>query len=202
MQILIPFYSLYGHVYELAKEMGKGVEAAGATPVLKFVQETLPDEVLVKMGALPAEERGAHLPSPTPDDMVASAAIIFGTPTRFGGMAAQMRAFLDHTGGIWAKQALSGKIGSVFTSSNTQHGGQEITHFSFHAYMLHHGMLIGGAGFSYPELFDISVVNGGSPYGAGTIAGPDGKRKPSESELGLARYQGKYIAELAIKLAS
>ena len=123
MQILIPFYSLYGHVYELAKAIGEGVEKAGASPKLMFVQETLSPEVLEKMGAAPAEARGANLPAPTTDDMVASAGIIFGTPTRFGGMVAQMRAFQDRTGGIWVQQALAGKVGGVFTSSNTQHGG-------------------------------------------------------------------------------
>ena len=202
MQILIPFYSLYGHVYELAQAVGQGVEKAGASPKLMFVQETFSPEVLEKMGAAPAEARGAHLPNPTPDDMVASGGIIFGTPTRFGGMVAQMRAFLDRTGGIWAKQALSGKVGAAFTSSATQHGGQESTHFSFHTFMLHHGMVIGGAGFSYPGLFDITEVNGGTPYGSATIVGSDGSRRPSDGELGLARHQGEYIAKLAIKLAS
>lgn len=201
MQILIPFYSLYGHVYELAKAIGEGVEKAGASPKLMFVQETLSPEVLEKMGAAPAEARGANLPAPTTDDMVASAGIIFGTPTRFGGMVAQMRAFLDRTGGIWVQQALAGKVGGVFTSSSTQHGGQETTHFAFHTFMLHHGMLISGAGFSYPGLFDMNEIHGGTPYGASTVAGADGSRRPTANELGLARFQGESIARAAIKLA-
>ena len=202
MQILIPFYSLYGHVYELAQAVAEGVEKAGGRPKLAFVQETFSPDILEKMHAPAPEARGAHLPAPTPDDMVASAGIIFGTPTRFGGMVAQMRAFLDRTGGIWAKQALSGKVGGVFTSTSTQHGGQETTHFAFHTFMLHHGMLIAGTGFSYPSLFDVGTVHGGTPYGAGTLAGGDGSRRPSKEELGLARYQGEYITGFALKLAA
>ena len=201
MQILIPFYSLYGHVYELAQAVAEGVEKAGGTPKLAFVKETFTPDILEKMGATAPEARGAHLAAPSPDDMVASAGIIFGTPTRFGGMVAQMRAFLDRTGSIWASQALAGKVGGVFTSSATQHGGQETTHFAFHTFMLHHGMLIAGNGFSYPGLFDLSEVSGGSPYGSGTLAGGDGSRRPSENELGLARFQGESITRIALKLA-
>ncbi len=202
MQILICYYSLYGHVYELAREIEKGVVQAGATPKLCVVQETLPDNVLAKMGAAPAEKRGAHLPVATPEDLVNSAGIIFGSPTRFGGMCAQMRAFLDKCGGLWASNALEGKIGSVFTSSATQHGGQEITIFSFHAFMLHLGMLIGGAPFSCPALSNVLEMSGGTPYGASTIAGPDGSRQVSENERIIARHQGAFITKMAQKLAS
>ncbi len=201
MQILIPFYSLYGHVYALARAIAQGVEKAGATPKLMFVQETFTPEILAKMGAPEPELRGAHLPAPTPDDLVDSGGIIFGCPTRFGGMPAQMRAFLDRTGGIWTKQALAGKVGGSFVSTNTRHGGQEMTHFAFHTFMLHHGMLVAGAGFSYPGLFDHTAVNGGSPYGAGTIA-RDNAVMPTDEELGLARLQGETIAGIALKLAS
>ena len=202
MQILICFYSLYGHVYELAKEIEKGAKNAGATVKLRFVQETLPDDVLIKIGALPAEKRGAHLPIATPEDMVESAGIIFGSPTRFGGMCAQMRTLLDKCGGIWAKSALEGKVGSAFTSTATQHGGQESTIFSFHTFMLHQGMLIAGAPFSCPALSNIAEVSGGTPYGASAITGSDGSRQVSENERIIARYQGEFIAKIAQKLAN
>ena len=202
MQILICFYSLYGHVYELAREIEKGANEAGATVKLRFVQETLPEDVLLKMGAAPAEKRGAHLPLVSPDDLVDSAGIIFGSPTRFGGMCAQMRTFLDKCGGVWAKNALEGKVGSAFTSTATQHGGQETTIFSFHTFMLHQGMLIGGAPFSCPALSNISEVSGGTPYGASAITGSDGSRQVSENERIIARYQGAFITKIAKKLAS
>ncbi len=200
MKTLICFYSLYGHVYTLAKAVAEGVDQAGGNPVLKTVQETLPSEVLTAMNAAPDEARGARLPVASIDDLVEADAIIFGTPTRFGGMCAQMRAFLDRTGGLWAKGSLVGKVGSAFTSSATQHGGQETTIFNFHTFMLHHGMLIGGAPFTYPGLSDISAMSGGSPYGAGTIAGSDASRVVSENELGIARHQGKFIAEMTKRL--
>ncbi len=201
MKTLICFYSLYGHIYTLAQAIAEGVSAAGGTPILKTVAETLPPEVLKAMNAAPAEARGAHLPVATVEDLVEADAIIFGSPTRFGCMCGQMRAFLDRTGGLWAKGSLVGKLGSAFTSTATQHGGQETTIFSFHTFMLHHGMLIGGAPFTHPALSDISAMSGGSPYGAGTIAGGDGSRRPSENELTIARWQGEFIAAQAIKLS-
>lgn len=201
MHVLICFYSLYGQVHNLAKEIAKGVEAAGAVPMLRFVQETLPADVLQKMGAASAEARGANLPVATPDDLAACGAAIFGSPTRFGGMCAQMRTFLDRTGGLWAKNSLQGKVGSAFTSSNTQHGGQEITLFSFHSFMLHHGMLIAGAPFSNPALSSVSDISGGTPYGASTIAGPQGERSVTANEADIARWQGEFVASVALKLA-
>ncbi|MBQ4133724.1 MAG: NAD(P)H:quinone oxidoreductase [Desulfovibrionaceae bacterium] len=199
MQILIPFYSLYGHTYALARAVASGVEKAGGVPKLRFAEETLPPEVLEKMNAPAPEIRGAQLPSPTPDEMAASAGIIFGCPTRFGGMPAQMRAFLDRCGGLWVTRALSGKVGGSFVSTNTQHGGQETTHFAFHTFMLHHDMLISGAGFSHPSLSDIKEVNGGSPYGAGVIA-REGVM-PAACELEQAAMLGEKITCIAFKLA-
>ena len=201
MQILVCFYSLYGHVYQLAREIEKGANGAGAKVKLRFVEETLPEEVLLKMGAAPAEKRGANLPVVTLDDMIDSAGIIFGSPTRFGGMCAQMRTLLDRCGGLWAKNALQGKVGSAFTSTATQHGGQETTIFSFHTFMLHQGMLIGGAPFSCPALSNTAEVSGGTPYGASTITGSDGSREVSENERIIARHQGEFIAKIAKKLA-
>ena len=140
MKTLIIFYSVYGHIYALAQAAAEGVMIAGGEPVLRTVPEILSPEVLQKIGALPAAARGADLPTATPEDMVEAGAILFGSPTRFGGMCAQMRAFLDSTGSLWAKSALAGKVAGTIASSNTQHGGQEATHFSFHTYILHHGM--------------------------------------------------------------
>ncbi len=200
MKVFIPFYSLYGHVYTLAQSVAQGVKDAGAEPVIKPVAETLPAALLEKLHAAPQQERGAHLPSATVDDLVDAGAIIFGSPTRFGCMCAQMRAYLDGTGALWGKGSLVGKIGSAFTSTATQHGGQETTLLSFHTYMLHHGMLIAGVPFTHPGLNVFSEISGGSPYGAGTITGGDGSRAISENELGIARRQGQHVAELALKL--
>ncbi|MEK7373470.1 MAG: NAD(P)H:quinone oxidoreductase, partial [Thermodesulfobacteriota bacterium] len=164
------------------------------------VPETLPEEVLEKMGALETQKSLAHVPVCKVDDLAAADAIIFGTPTRFGNMCGQMRQFLDATGGLWAKGALVGKVGSVFTSSATQHGGQESTILSFHVTLLHHGMVIVGLPYAFAGQMRIDEITGGSPYGASTIAGGDGKRMPSENELAAARFQGKHVAEIAAKL--
>ena len=164
------------------------------------VPETLPEEVLEKMGALETQKSLAHVPVCKVDDLAAADAIIFGAPTRFGNMCGQMRQFLDATGGLWAKGALVGKVGSVFTSSATQHGGQESTILSFHVTLLHHGMVIVGLPYAFTGQMRIDEITGGSPYGASTIAGGDGSRMPSENELAAARYQGKHVAEIAAKL--
>lgn len=201
MKTLICFYSVYGHVYTLAKAVAEGVRLAGGEPVLRTVAETLPQETLKRIGAVPDAERGADLPAATPDDLLAAGAILFGSPTRFGCMCAQMRAFLDSTGGLWAKYALAGKVGGSFVSTGTQHGGQETTHFSFHTYMMHHGILIAPVPYNIPELNATAGVCGGSPYGAGTIAGVDGSRAPTSQELEIARQQGKFITEIALKLS-
>lgn len=181
--------------------MAEGVKSAGGTPVLRTVSETLSAELLQKLGALPPAERGADLPIATLDDLTDAGAIIFGSPTRFGCMCAQIRAFLDSTGGLWAKGALAGKVGSSFTSTATQHGGQETTQLSFATFFLHHSMLVAGAPYTYEGLHITSGLSGGAPYGAGTIAGNDGSRPTSENELNIARRQGEFVTRFALKLA-
>jgi NAD(P)H dehydrogenase (quinone) len=201
MKILIVFYSLYGHVYKMAEAVKEGVrQVSGAEVSLCRAPETLSQEVLGKMGALEAQKSMAHVPICKVEDLATADAIIFGTPTRFGNMCGQMRQFLDGTGGLWAKGALVGKVGSVFTSSATQHGGQESTILSFHTNLLHHGMIVVGLPYAFAGQMRIDEVTGGSPYGASTIAGGQGERMPSENELNAARYQGKHVAEITSKL--
>ena len=201
VKTVVLFYSMYGHVYTMAKAVAEGAsEVPGGEVILLQVPETLPDEVLAKMGALDTRAQFAHVPVATVDDLAQVDALIIGTPTRFGNMCAQMRAFLDATGSLWASGALEGKVGSVFVSTNTQHGGQETTIISVLQTLLHHGMLIAGVPYSHAGLSSMDGISGGSPYGASTIAGPDGSRMPSENELEIARYQGKRVAEIALKL--
>jgi NAD(P)H dehydrogenase (quinone) len=192
---------MYGHIHRLAEAAADGAkQVKGAAVHICRVPETLPDEILKKMGALNAQKQMAHVPICTVDELASADAIIFGTPTRFGNMCGQMRQFLDATGGLWAKNALVGKIGSVFTSSATQHGGQESTILSFYITLLHHGMIVVGLPYAFTGQTRIDEITGGSPYGASTIAGSDGSRMPSENELNAARYQGKHVAEIAAKL--
>jgi NAD(P)H dehydrogenase (quinone) len=201
MNILIAYYSMYGHIYRMAQAVKEGAgTVSGAEVKLCRVPETLPDEVLKKMGALETQKSMADVPICTVEDLAASDAIIFGTPTRFGNMCGQMRQFLDATGGLWAKGALVGKVGSVFTSSATQHGGQESTILSFHTTLLHQGMVIVGLPYAFAGQMRTDEITGGSPYGASTIAGGDGSRMPSENELAAASYQGKHVAQIAAKL--
>jgi NAD(P)H dehydrogenase (quinone) len=201
MKILILFYSLYGHIYRMAEAVKDGAAGVkGAEVALRRVPETLSVEVLKKMGALETQKALSHIPLCTTEELAEAHAIVFGTPTRFGNMCGQMRQFLDATGGLWAKGALVGKVGSVFTSSNTQHGGQESTLLSFHITLLHHGMIIVGLPYAFAGQSRIDEISGGSPYGASTIAGPDGSRMPSENELAAARFQGRHVAEIAAKL--
>jgi NAD(P)H dehydrogenase (quinone) len=201
MKIFIVYYSLYGHVYKMAEAMKEGAsQVSGAKVYLYRVPETLSQEVLGKMGALEAQKSMAHIPICKVEDLATADAIIFGAPTRFGNMCGQMRQFLDGTGGLWAKGALVGKVGSVFTSSATQHGGQESTILSFHTNLLHHGMIVVGLPYAFAGQMRIDEVTGGSPYGASTIAGGQGERMPSENELNAARYQGKHVAEITAKL--
>jgi len=201
MKTLVVFYSMYGHVYQMAEEIAKGVrEVKGAEAELRRVPETIPDAVLKQYGALEAQKAFAHVPFASVDELASSDAIIFGTPTRFGNMAGQMRQFLDTTGQVWAKGGLVGKVASVFTSTSTQHGGQESTILSFHTTMLHHGMVIVGLPFSFAGISRIDEMSGGSPYGASTITGGDGSRLPSDNERAGARYQGKYVATVASQL--
>jgi NAD(P)H dehydrogenase (quinone) len=201
MNVLIVYYSMYGHIRRMAEAVKEGADGVnGATVRICRVQETLPEEVLIKMGALEAQKVQANVPVCEVEDLVWADAIIFGTPTRFGNMCGQMRQFLDSTGGLWAKGELVGKVGSVFTSSATQHGGQESTILSFHITLLHQGMIIVGLPYSFAGQMRIDEMTGSSPYGASTIAGGDGKRMPSENELDAARFQGKHVAEIAVKL--
>ena len=202
MKILIVYYSMYGHVHRMAEAVADGAREVRGTEVeMRRVPETLPDEVLKKMGAFEAQKAFAHVPICTVDELAAADAIIFGTPTRFGNMSGQMRQFLDATGRLWSEGALVGKVGSVFTSSATQHGGQESTILSFHITLLHHGMIIAGLPYTFGGQSRIDEITGGSPYGASTIAGNRGERMPSENELAAARFQGKYVALIASKLA-
>jgi NAD(P)H dehydrogenase (quinone) len=202
MKVSIVFYSMYGHIYRMAEAMAEGVrQVPGAEAVLRRVPETLPDETLKKMGALDAQKTFAHIPVATVDELPSAGAVIFGTPTRFGNMCGQMRQFLDATGELWAKGALIGKVGSVFTSSATQHGGQESTILSFHITLLHQGMIVVGLPYSFQGQMRIDEITGGSPYGTSTITGGQGERMPSENELAAARFQGKHVAAIASKLA-
>jgi len=201
VKVQVIFYSMYGHVYRMAEAIVEGArQVPGAEVSLYQVQELLPDDVLEKYGAKAAKAAFSKILIATVDQMADANAIIFGTPTRFGNMAAQMRNFLDQTGGLWAKGTLIGKVGSVFASTGSQHGGQETTLTSFHTTLLHHGMVIVGVPYSESGLVHMSDITGGTPYGATTIAGPDGSRQPSENELKIARYQGKHVTEIASKL--
>lgn len=202
MKIQIVFYSMYGHIHQMAEAVAEGArEVAGAEVSIYQVAELVPDDALARTGAKQAREKFAHIPIAQPAHLAEADAIIFGTPTRFGNMCAQMRNFLDQTGGLWAKGALIGKIGSVFASTGTQHGGQETTITSFHTTLLHHGMIIVGVPYSESRLTNMQEITGGTPYGASTLAGADGSRSPSENELAIARTQGKRVAEIAKKLA-
>lgn len=201
MKGLIVYYSMYGHVHQMAEAMADGLrEIDGAEAVLRRVPETLPDDVLAKMGAVESQKALAHIPVCTVDELTRADAIIFGTPTRYGNMCGQMRQFLDATGQLWAKGALVGKVGSVFTSSATQHGGQESTILSFHITLLHLGFVIVGLPYTFQGQMRIDEITGGSPYGASTIAGGAGERMPSENELAAARFQGRHVAQIASRL--
>lgn len=203
MKVLIVYYSMYGHIYKMAQAIAEGVRLVeGAEVDLRRVPETLPEPVLEKMGATAAQKQQAQVPICTVEELGAADAIIFGTPTRFGNMCGQMRQFLDATGGLWVKGALVGKPGSVFTSSNTQHGGQESTILSVHNTLLHQGMVIVGLPYTFQGQMTMAEISGCSPYGASTIAGGDGSRSPSENELAGARFQGQHVATIAKKLAT
>ena len=201
IQVQVIFYSTWGHVYRMAEAVVEGAkQVPGAEVSLHQVPELVPDDILEKYGAKAARASFAKVPVASVDKLPEAHAILFGTPTRFGNMAAQMRNFLDQTGQLWAKGALVGKVGSVFASTATQHGGQETTITSFHSTLLHHGMIIVGVPYSESGLSLMSDMTGGTPYGATTLAKPDGSRQPSENELQIARYQGKHVAEIASKL--
>ncbi|MEW5890023.1 MAG: NAD(P)H:quinone oxidoreductase [Pseudomonadota bacterium] len=200
-KVQVVFYSMYGHIYRMAEAVAAGArEVAGAEVTLWQVPELVPDEILEKSGAKAARAAFAHVPVARPEQLADADAILFGTPTRFGNMCAQMRNFLDQTGGLWMSGGLIGKVGSVFTSTASQHGGQETTITSFHSTLLHHGMIIVGVPYSEQRLLAMNELTGGTPYGASTITAGDGSRQPSENELAIARFQGRHVAEIAGRL--
>jgi NAD(P)H dehydrogenase (quinone) len=202
VKIKIVFYSMYGHTYRMAEAVAEGArEVQDAEVQMLQVPELVPDDILERSGAKQTRSVFGHIPIAKPDDLADADAVIFGTPTRFGNMCAQMHNFLDQTGLLWAQNALVGKVGSVFTSTGLQHGGQETTITSFHITLLHHGMIIVGVPYSEKRQMAIDEITGGSPYGASTIAGPDGSRMPSKNELDIARFQGRHVASIASKLA-
>lgn len=195
-RVLVLYYSSYGHVETMAGAVAEGARAAGAEAIVKRVPETVP-EAAAKQFHFKLDQAA---PVASVDELPDYDAIVFGTPTRFGVAASQMRAFLDQTGGLWAKGALVGKVGSVFTSTATQHGGHEATILSMHTTLLHHGMVVVGLPYAFQGQMTLSEIVGGSPYGAGTIAGGDGSRQPSAIELDGARFQGRHVATIASKL--
>jgi NAD(P)H dehydrogenase (quinone) len=197
-KVLVLYYSSYGHIEKMANAVAEGARDAGAEVTIKRVPELVPEEVAKKSGF----KLDQQAPIATVEDLPNYDAIIFGVPTRFGNMPAQMKNFLDQTGGLWAKGALIGKVGSVFTSTATQHGGQESTILSTHIVLLHHGMVIAGLPYSFQGQTTLKEITGGSPYGASTIAASDGSRQPSENEIAGARFQGRHVAGLAAKLAA
>lgn len=200
-KVYVAFYSMYGHVYRLAEAVAEGARKVNGTEVSLYqVPELVPERTLVEGGAKKAREAFAHIPVAKPEQLAEADAILFGTPTRFGNMCSQMRNFLDQTGSLWMKGALVGKIGSVFASTATQHGGQETTIQSFHTTLLHQGMILVGVPYSEPRLMHMEEITGGTPYGATTLAGPDGSRLPSENEMAIARFQGEHVATIAVNL--
>ena len=202
-KVQVIFYSTYGHVYRLAEAVADGARAvAGSDVQVLQVAETLPADVLEKMGATEARKAFAHVPVADPRRLAEADGIILGTPTRYGAATAQMRAFLDNTGGLWVSGALIGKVGSAFTSTASQHGGQETTLLTLSTFFFHMGMVIAGVPYSSQELLELGEVSGGTPYGASTIAGPRGERQPTENELAIARAQGRHVAQIAAKLAT
>jgi NAD(P)H dehydrogenase (quinone) len=195
-KVLVLYYSSYGHIERMAEAVAEGVRQAGAEAVIKRVPELVPEEVARKSNF----KLDQKAPIATIAELPDYDAIIIGVPTRFGNMAAQMKNFLDQAGGLWAQGKLIGKVASVFTSSNTQHGGQESTILTTHVVLLHLGMIIVGLPYSFSGQMDMADITGGSPYGASTIAGADGSRQPSDNELAGARFQGRHVAHIANKL--
>jgi len=195
-KVLVLYYSSYGHIEKMAEAVAEGVRKGGAEVAVKRVPELVPDDV-AKASHFKLDQKA---PIAKVDELPEYDAIIIGAPTRFGAAASQMRNFLDQTGGLWAKGALIGKVGSVFTSSATQHGGQESTILSVHTTLLHHGLVLVGLPYSCAAQMGVDEIKGGSPYGASTIADGDGSRQPSAQELGMARFQGEHVAKIAAKL--
>ncbi len=201
MKVKIIFYSMYGHTYRMAEAVAEGVrEVKGAEVELLKVPELVPEDILVSSGAKKAQEAFAHVPVTKVDDLIDADAIIMGTPVRYGNMSSQLRNFLDQTGSLWAKNALVGKVGSVFISSAVQHGGNEMTIVTVLINLLHFGMVIVGLPYTETGQFTMTEISGGTPYGASTITGSDGSRWPSAIELAMARFQGKHVATITAKL--
>jgi NAD(P)H dehydrogenase (quinone) len=197
-KILVLYYSMYGHMEIMANAVAEGAKKVAGTEVLiKRVPELMPEEAAKAAGV----KLDQDAPIASPGELGDYDAIIFGAPTRFGNMAAQMRNFLDQTGGLWMEGKLVGKPGSVFTSTASQHGGQETTITSFHTTLLHHGMIVVGVPYAIPQMTNMAEISGGTPYGASTITGSDGSRMPSEDELTIARFQGEHVAKITAKLA-
>ncbi|MBN9461685.1 MAG: NAD(P)H:quinone oxidoreductase [Burkholderiales bacterium] len=197
-KVLVLYYSSYGHIETMAQAVAEGVREAGAQAVIKRVPELVPEEVARKSGM----KVDQAAPVATVDELPDYDAIVFGTPTRFGNMTAQMRNFLDQTGPLWVKGALVGKVASVFTSSATQHGGQESTILTFIPTLLHQGMIVVGLPYTFQGQMGVDEIKGCSPYGASTIAGGDGTRQPSQTELAGARFQGRHVAQIAARLVA
>ena len=196
--IQIIFYSMYGHVWQMAEAVARGAQKIKDTEVtLLRVPELVPEAILEKSGAKTIQQKFSHIPIAKPAELEKADAILFGTPTRFGNMCGQMRHFLDQLGGLWAGDKLINKVGSVFTSTGTQHGGQETTLTSFHTTLLHLGMVIVGLPYSEKRQMVMNEITGGSPYGASTLAGGDGKRQPSDNELAMAVFQGEHVGKIA-----
>lgn len=194
-KIQVIFYSMYGHIYKMAEAIVAGArEIPDVDVTLYQVPELVPNPVLQKSGALAARKAFQHVPVIRPEQLTEADGIIFGTPTRFGCMCSQMRNFLDQTGALWLNGDLIGKVGSVFASTASQHGGQETTIVIFHTTLLHQGMIVVGAPYSEQRLLGMTEISGGTPYGATTISGPDGTRQPSQNELAIARFQGRHVA--------
>lgn len=203
VRVKVIFYSLYGHVYRMAEAVAAGArEVPGAEVELLQVAETLPPAVLEKMGAVEAKKAFAHIPIADPKKLNEADAILFGTGTRFGSATAQMQAFFDATGSHWSSGALVGKVGGVFSSSASQHGGQETTLISMQTFLFHQGMVVVGVPYAAQELLNMKEITGGTPYGATTITDSQGQRLPSENELAIARFQGRHTAQIAAKLTS
>ncbi|MCL9998587.1 MAG: NAD(P)H:quinone oxidoreductase [Erythrobacter sp.] len=197
-KVLVLYYSSYGHIEAMAAAVAEGAASVpGTEVVIKRVPELVPETVAAASGM----KTDQSAPIATPDELAEYDAIVFGTPTRFGNMASQMRNFLDQTGGLWFAKALVGKVGSVFVSTASQHGGQETTITSFHTTLLHHGMVIVGLPYTFAGNSEMGEISGGTPYGASTLAGNDGSRMPSENELAGARFQGAHVAQIAAKIA-
>lgn len=202
-KVQVVFYSMYGHIYKMAEAIAEGARSVAGTEVeLYQVPELVPEEALVRTGAKEARAAFSHVPMATVDKLAEADAILFGTPTRYGNMAAQMRNFLDQTGRLWMQGAFVGKVGSVFASTSSQHGGQETTITSFHTTLFHLGMIVVGCPYAEQRLLNMDEISGGTPYGATTMSGGDNKRQPSENELAIARFQARHVADITRRLVA